>query len=345
MNIHRRQFVFMGLLFAVGFNRTVVAQDQGPFLPHPGLEVTTAFTNSFGPDAESWLTTTNVDAEAIEVGYKSARGVVASRRILQSDRLAASTLVLGYAAMMPQVFPDTTSLGLSSAQLRELRASGQTAMSIIYDTSLTRMPGQLILLEQGIRMPVLIEGEAIEIPVIHVRGEFSNAGHQARGDLYILDNQDNPMLIQYSLSFTGESQPRTEKIIRVTAGSSQQAKMEQALRTLKSFDLYGIHFDFDKATVQPQAHRLIDDIAVSLTNNPTWRLRIVGHTDSIGDAAYNQRLSAERATSVKSRLVGSGIAPDRLETAGAGATQPKAGNETLHDRALNRRVELVRTDR
>jgi hypothetical protein len=152
--------------------------------------------------------------------------------------------VLGYAAMMPQVFPDTTSLGLSSAQLRELRASGQTGASIIYDTSLTRMPGQLTLLEQGIRMPVLIEGEAIEVPVVHARGEFSNAGHQAQGDLYILDNQDNPMLIQYSLTFTGESQPRTEKIIRVTAGSSQRAKMEQALRTLKSYDLYGIHFDF-----------------------------------------------------------------------------------------------------
>jgi outer membrane protein OmpA-like peptidoglycan-associated protein len=345
MNIQRRQFVFMGLLFAVGFNRTVVAQDQGPFLPHPGFEVTTAFTNSFGPDAESWLTTTKVDAEAIEVGYKSARGVVASRRILQSDRLAASTLVLGYAAMMPQVFPETTSLGLSSAQLRELRASGQTDLSIIYDTSLARMPGQLTLLEQGIRMPVLIEGEAIDIPVIHVRGEFSNAGHRAQGDLYILDNQDNPMLIQYSLSFTGESQPRTEKIIRVTAGSSQQAKMEQALRTLNSYDLYGIHFDFDKARGQPQAHRLIDDIAVSLTNNPTWRLRIVGHTDALGDAAYNQRLSAERATAVKARLVGRGIATDRLETAGAGASEPKAGNETLHDRALNRRVELVRTDR
>jgi outer membrane protein OmpA-like peptidoglycan-associated protein len=153
------------------------------------------------------------------------------------------------------------------------------------------------------------------------------------------------MLIQYTLTFTGESQPRTEKIIRVTAGSSQRAKMEQALRTLKSYDLYGIHFDFDKASVQPQAYRLIDDIAVSLTNNPTWQLRIVGHTDSLGDAAYNQRLSAERANAVKTRLVGKGIAADRLETAGAGASEPKAGNETLHDRAINRRVELVRTDR
>lgn len=345
MNIHRRLFVLVAMLFAVGFERPAVAQDQGAFMPQPGFEVTTAFTNSFGPDAESWLTTTKVDAEAIEVGYKSARGVVASRRILQSDRLGAATLVLGYAAMMPQVFPDTTSLGLSSAQLRELRASGQAAASIIYDTSLSRMPGKLTLLEQNVRMPVQIEGETIEVPVIHVRGEFSNAGHKAQGDLYILDNQHNPMLIQYTLTFTGESQPRTEKIIRITAGSSQRAKMEQALRTLKTYDLYGIHFDFDKASVQPQAYRLIDDIAVSLTNNPTWRLRIVGHTDSLGDAAYNQRLSGERAASVKSRLVERGIAADRLETAGAGASDPVAGNETLHDRALNRRVELVRTDR
>jgi outer membrane protein OmpA-like peptidoglycan-associated protein len=181
--------------------------------------------------------------------------------------------------------------------------------------------------------------------VLHAHGEFADGRHSAAGDLFILDNQNNPVLIQYSLSFSGEIQPRTEKITRVTAGASEQAKMEQALRTLKRYDLYGIHFDFDKASIQPQAVSLIDDIAVTMKNNPIWTLRIVGHTDSIGEANYNLKLSADRAASVKRALVERGVASNRLETQGAGASDPKASNATLQGRALNRRVELVRTDR
>ena len=71
----------------------------------------------------------------------------------------------------------------------------------------------------------------------------------------------------------------------------------------------------------------------------------MGHTDSIGALEYNMNLSAARAASVASALVGQGIAANRLQTSGKGPTQPKADNKTLHGRALNRRVELVRTDR
>jgi outer membrane protein OmpA-like peptidoglycan-associated protein len=345
MKLDRREFLLMASVSAAALGRPAWGQDEGPFMPHPGLEITTAFTNSFGPDAESWITMTAVSPEAIEVGYRSARGVVASRQILQADRAGASTLVLGYASRMPHVIPNTTSLGLSSAQLRELRSTGQTAMSIIYDTALSRMSGRLTLVAQGIRMPVLVGGDSVEVPVLHAHGEFADGRHSAAGDLFILDNQNNPVLIQYSLSFSGEIQPRTEKITRVTAGASEQAKMEQALRTLKRYDLYGIHFDFDKASIQPQAVSLINDIAVTLKNNPTWTLRIVGHTDSIGDANYNLKLSGERAASVKTALVERGVAANRLETQGAGASDPKASNATLQGRALNRRVELIRTDR
>ena len=71
----------------------------------------------------------------------------------------------------------------------------------------------------------------------------------------------------------------------------------------------------------------------------------MGHTDSIGPLAHNMRLSNDRAASVASALIAQGIAPDRLQIEGQGPTQPKATNDTLHGRALNRRVELIRTDR
>jgi outer membrane protein OmpA-like peptidoglycan-associated protein len=97
--------------------------------------------------------------------------------------------------------------------------------------------------------------------------------------------------------------------------------------------------------MRPESAALIKDIAVTLKHNPTWTLQINGHTDSIGDPAYNQKLSAARAKAVTDALIKRGIAASRLNSAGLGETQPKGDNSTLEGRAINRRVELVRTDR
>ena len=120
--------------------------------------------------------------------------------------------------------------------------------------------------------------------------------------------------------------------------------MEKALETKRVYDLYGIRFDVDKATIQPETQPLLDDIAQVLKNLPIWRLRIVGHTDATGDAARNQLLSLQRANAVKSALVDRGIQASRLETEGAGENQPVASNNTPEGRALNRRVGLIRLD-
>ena len=55
--------------------------------------------------------------------------------------------------------------------------------------------------------------------------------------------------------------------------------MEQALQTKQHFDLYGLHFDSDKAMIQPASKSLLDDIATALKSFPDWHLRIIGHTD------------------------------------------------------------------
>lgn len=118
--------------------------------------------------------------------------------------------------------------------------------------------------------------------------------------------------------------------------------MEQALQTKQRYDLYGIRFDVDKTTIQPDTLSLLDDIAATLNQFPDWRLRIVGHTDSKGDAVYNETLSLERANAIKAALVERGIDATRLDTAGAGESQPVASNDTAEGQTLNRRVELVR---
>ena len=127
-----------------------------------------------------------------------------------------------------------------------------------------------------------------------------------------------------------------------TAQDYSRETMEQALMTKERYELYGILFDTDKATIQAASAPLLDDIATALRNYPDWHLRIVGHTDSIGDAEYNVKLSLERADTVKAALEQRGVATSRLTAAGLGAGHPVASNETPEGRALNRRVELIR---
>ena len=124
-----------------------------------------------------------------------------------------------------------------------------------------------------------------------------------------------------------------------------RSAMEQSLATLRKYDVYGIHFNFDKATIREESAELLQDISRTLQNNPLWTLKINGYTDAIGDAAYNLKLSQERAAAVRTALIDLGISSTRLEAVGYGAANPKGDNDTLHGRALNRRVELERTDR
>src|SRR5258708_9522631 len=73
-----------------------------------------------------------------------------------------------------------------------------------------------------------------------------------------------------------------------TARAYSKEAMEKALATKHHYDLYGIHFDFNKAVIQPDSNALLDDIAAALTNFPEWRLWIPGHTASTPDSAHNE---------------------------------------------------------
>ena len=77
-----------------------------------------------------------------------------------------------------------------------------------------------------------------------------------------------------------------------------------------------------------------------LEANPTVKVELHGHTDSIGSDAYNQALSDKRANAVRDYLVSKGISANRLNAIGKGELDPVASNETPEGRAQNRRVEL-----
>mgnify|MGYP001206037730 FL=1 len=104
-----------------------------------------------------------------------------------------------------------------------------------------------------------------------------------------------------------------------------------------------VTFGFDSADLTGGATSALNDVANVLTQYPETRVNIAGHTDSTGDASYNQRLSERRAQSVGSYLQGQGVASGRLYVSGYGENQPIASNNTEEGRAQNRRVEITLT--
>ena len=104
-------------------------------------------------------------------------------------------------------------------------------------------------------------------------------------------------------------------------------------------------FDFDKSTLKPEGKAKLDDLVSKLGSINLEVIIAVGHTDSIGTVAYNQKLSVRRAESVKAYLVGKGVEANRIYTEGKGKSQPIApntinGKDNPAGRAKNRRVEI-----
>jgi OmpA-OmpF porin, OOP family len=106
-----------------------------------------------------------------------------------------------------------------------------------------------------------------------------------------------------------------------------------------------VYFDTRKAKIKKVSYPLLDDVARALTDYPTIKVRIEGHTDSQGKDKFNKGLSQRRADSVRKYLIGKGIDASRMVAEGFGEEVPIADNRTNDGRAQNRRVEFFITER
>ncbi|MDP3113728.1 MAG: OmpA family protein [Candidatus Cloacimonadaceae bacterium] len=126
--------------------------------------------------------------------------------------------------------------------------------------------------------------------------------------------------------------------------TGQPFKLDISLKKLEverpPIIFHNIQFAFDKAVIKESSLPFINEIVVTLLNNPEIKVEISGHTCNIGKAKYNLDLSKRRAKAVVDYLIEKGIEKDRLRSEGFGLSKPLNKNSTIAERALNRRVEV-----
>jgi outer membrane protein OmpA-like peptidoglycan-associated protein len=128
---------------------------------------------------------------------------------------------------------------------------------------------------------------------------------------------------------------------QLDAERSQRSEMENQLLTTGLLVLDAVYFQTDRTDISINSRPYLDMLAKMLMKYPKLQIEVDGHTDNVGDDAYNQKLSEGRALAVRDYLVSRepGLA-GRLTARGFGETRPKADNRTAEGRTLNRRTEL-----
>ncbi|MEO5739171.1 MAG: OmpA family protein [Vicinamibacterales bacterium] len=123
--------------------------------------------------------------------------------------------------------------------------------------------------------------------------------------------------------------------------ASDTVNIQVVARVVKTMTFEDVYFDFDRYTLTDAAQRILAQAVEAMRADPTLRIRIEGHTCSIGTAEYNLALGDRRARSVQQYLASNGIAADRLTTVSFGEEQPKHDNSREETRRLNRRAAMT----
>jgi OmpA-OmpF porin, OOP family len=124
-------------------------------------------------------------------------------------------------------------------------------------------------------------------------------------------------------------------------GKALQVTYSSEIKSEVSSKSYQIQFETGSAVIKPESYKLLDEILASSVVAEGLKVGVYGHTDNVGGAQSNQKLSEDRANSVKSYLLSKGLAEQRIESKGFGPARPIADNTTAAGRAQNRRVQIA----
>ncbi|MEJ1239869.1 OmpA family protein [Chryseolinea sp. T2] len=124
-------------------------------------------------------------------------------------------------------------------------------------------------------------------------------------------------------------------------GKALQVAYSNEITSEVSSKSYQIQFETGSAVIKPESYKLLDEILQSSIVAEGLKVGVYGHTDNVGGQESNQKLSEDRAYSVRSYLLSKGLPEQRIESKGFGAATPVADNGTAAGRATNRRVQIV----
>jgi len=152
---------------------------------------------------------------------------------------------------------------------------------------------------------------------------------------HYMDKQEQSMR-QAIANSEAASVQREQAVLAEAKSDSTKKTVDVLTVTFKSDYLFNVN----SSALLPGAYDEVQRVAKVLTQYPETDIQIAGHTDSTGSEDYNQKLSVNRAESVKNALIGMGVNPTRLTTIGYGESKPIASNNTESGKQLNRRVEV-----
>jgi outer membrane protein OmpA-like peptidoglycan-associated protein len=351
---------------------TMPSQDGARIPLRKGTVVTTAWGIKKG-DVELRNAVTDVDGtgftdttsrgEYVDDNGRNIKATSDTNTVCSEDLGKSAAFTTTTWSLLPQIVHSLTRLRLSDKTFQEIRAAGHTHLAEEDFTTgdgkraaPTFDEGDLMWTEkQDVAYPLIVNDQKVTVPAIHLTGIFDSHGKDARPvrerpvhiptELYVLDDPLDPLVLL--LKMTAPQYHDGKYRIEVTSVSFEVPHpvnlVEKQLTEQKRAVTYGIYFDFNKDTIKPESEPVLKQIVQAMTDNPTWKLTVEGHTDNIGGNDYNLDLSKRRAAAVKRALVDQyHIDPERLQTDGFGASRPVETNDTLEGRARNRRVELTR---
>ena len=191
----------------------------------------------------------------------------------------------------------------------------------------------------------LAQQQAAEAQQESARRAEAEAAQRARAEAATAAAQAETLKAQ-------QAQQEAENRSQLLAQQEQQARerlrsqLSAVLETRETargliMEMPDVLFDFNKYTLKPAAREKLAKVSGILLAHPDLNVQVEGHTDSIGSEEYNQRLSEQRASSVKDYLVSQSVHDNNVTAQGFGKNDPIADNSTSAGRAKNRRVDLV----
>jgi outer membrane protein OmpA-like peptidoglycan-associated protein len=352
--------------------QTVAPPPSPPIALVAGMRIGWAWRgDSIEGDYTPTMSVTKIDPTGVTIlvqAYKGARGGGKESdhfdtRMLPSAMAGGRIYRQVWSTIDPLVLQGTTSMMLSTAVTRDLMTRGTTALTIVDDTNISGSPaamtslfralssdsaatgtayeGTMTRVESGtLPFVVLVTNRPVTVAALHLRGVLTHDGDQYPSDMQILADPAFPLVLSHVKG--GGQGGRVVWITYPDPGAEK--RLETDLAAKRPVEIYDIYFDYNSAAIKPESDSVLRQLGSIMQRHPEWKLHVTGHTDSIGGSgAGNRVLSARRAAAVKDVLSSRyGVVAGRLDTGGAGDSQPLATNATLEGRARNRRVELTR---